>query len=248
VSAAHVAPPPIPPQAGEGDAPHRWRARTTPATFPRVPPRNRQQTMRKTPTQQRDGATIDVIHEAAAEILQREGEASFTTNRIAERAGVSIGTLYQYFPNKDAILLAIAEREIVAVMAQMRKALLKTDPRTPEATVRELLRILIRSVSGRQRVRRAILTTQLRDLTNLKDERAVQEELAALIFEVRRRRAAGPGDAAVGLRPLSEASLFVIFSAVGGALRAAVLEDSPLLGTPTFEDELVRLTMGMLRA
>jgi len=94
-----------------------------------MPPRlQRSDAMRKLPTQERAAHTIAVIHEAAADILQREGEVNFTTNRIAERAGVSIGTVYQYFPNKDAILAAIAERELTAVLALMRKVLLKGQP------------------------------------------------------------------------------------------------------------------------
>ncbi len=201
--------------------------------------------MRKLPTQERAGHTIAVIHEAAADILQREGEVNFTTNRIAERAGVSIGTVYQYFPNKDAILAAIAERELTAVLALMRKVLLKASPQTPEDTVRELLRVAIRAFSGRQRLRRAVVMARLRGQGQLKDHRVVQEGLAALIFEVRKRGLAtldGPK-----LRSLSEAALFVIFRSIGGAIRAAILEESPLLETQAFEDELVRLTMGMLR-
>ena len=50
--------------------------------------------------------------QAAAQVFARHGYAAGTTNRIADRAGVSIGTLYQYFPNKDAILIALIERHI----------------------------------------------------------------------------------------------------------------------------------------
>jgi AcrR family transcriptional regulator len=65
---------------------------------------------RRKPKQARSQATYDSILEAAEQMLQREGELN--TNRVAERAGVSIGTLYQYFPDKAAILLATAQRAL----------------------------------------------------------------------------------------------------------------------------------------
>ncbi|GDX39641.1 hypothetical protein LBMAG20_18560 [Methylocystaceae bacterium] len=56
---------------------------------------------RKIPTQARAQQTVGIILEAAAQILQFEGEAHFNTNRVAEKAGFSIGTLYQYFPRRS---------------------------------------------------------------------------------------------------------------------------------------------------
>ncbi len=67
---------------------------------------------RRRPKQSRSRATWDAILEAASQILERDGAAGFNTASVAERAGVSIGTLYQYFPDKQAILLAAAEREM----------------------------------------------------------------------------------------------------------------------------------------
>jgi AcrR family transcriptional regulator len=69
---------------------------------------------RKRPSQDRSRATVEVILEAAARVLEERGYAQGTTNRIAARAGVSIGSLYEYFPNKDAIVVALAERELAA--------------------------------------------------------------------------------------------------------------------------------------
>jgi AcrR family transcriptional regulator len=66
---------------------------------------------RRKPRQARARATCEAILEAASQILERDGAAGFNTNAVAERAGVSIGTLYQYFPDKTAILLAAAQRE-----------------------------------------------------------------------------------------------------------------------------------------
>ena len=63
---------------------------------------------RKTPRQARARATAEALVEAAARIMETEGRAALTTNRIAERAGASVGSLYQYFPNREAIVAALA--------------------------------------------------------------------------------------------------------------------------------------------
>lgn len=67
---------------------------------------------RKLTRQARSAATVEVIVEAAARILETTGSDGFTTNAIAERAGVSVGSLYQYFPNKDAITRALIRRRL----------------------------------------------------------------------------------------------------------------------------------------
>jgi len=65
---------------------------------------------RKIPRQARSLATVEVILDAAGLLLVDEGYEQATTNRIAERAGVSIGSLYQYFPNREAVVAALARR------------------------------------------------------------------------------------------------------------------------------------------
>lgn len=70
-------------------------------------------TSRRKPRQARSRETLDILLEAAAQVFSREG-ISATTNRIAERAGVSVGTLYQYFPDKHAMLRAVAGRHVRA--------------------------------------------------------------------------------------------------------------------------------------
>ncbi len=66
----------------------------------------------KEPQQARSRETFEAILGAAVQVFERRGYAGATTNRIAELAGVSIGSLYQYFPNKDAILVALSERHV----------------------------------------------------------------------------------------------------------------------------------------
>lgn len=72
---------------------------------------------RKTPVQKRSGETVSIILEAAARILEAGGFAKFNTNAVATTAGVSIGSLYQYFPNKDALLSALINREIAPLLS-----------------------------------------------------------------------------------------------------------------------------------
>ena len=82
---------------------------------------------RKLPRQSRSAMTVDAIIEAAARILEHGGVDGYTTNNVAERAGISIGSLYQYFPNKDAITRALIEREARAVAADAERALASAD-------------------------------------------------------------------------------------------------------------------------
>ena len=75
---------------------------------------------RKIPRQQRAMATCAAIVEAAARILEAEGDAALNTNHVAEIAGVSIGTLYQYYPDKMAILVALVRRERALFLERLR--------------------------------------------------------------------------------------------------------------------------------
>src|SRR5262245_35927574 len=78
---------------------------------------------RRNPRQTRARATMEAIFEATARIIEREGIRALNTNRIAERAGISIGTLYEYFPNKDAVLVAMARRRLAEDERVVRQAL-----------------------------------------------------------------------------------------------------------------------------
>jgi AcrR family transcriptional regulator len=75
--------------------------------------------LRKRPRQQRATATVAAILEAAACILETQGFDAYTTNAIAERAGASIGSLYQYFPNKTALTQALVAREDAALLRDL---------------------------------------------------------------------------------------------------------------------------------
>ncbi|MDT0683446.1 TetR/AcrR family transcriptional regulator [Roseicyclus sp. F158] len=82
---------------------------------------------RKTPSQSRSRVTVDAIYEATIQVLLSRGMAGLTTTGVAERAGVSVGTMYQYFPNKQSLVYALNERflttlaeRVEATCAQMQ--------------------------------------------------------------------------------------------------------------------------------
>ena len=77
---------------------------------------------RKTPVQARSTVTVEAIAEATIQVLLSHGIDRLTTTRVAARAGVSVGTLYQYFPNKDALLFAVLEAHLDKVAATLMRA------------------------------------------------------------------------------------------------------------------------------
>ena len=77
---------------------------------------------RKTPVQARSAATVEAISEATIQILLAHGSDRFTTTRVADRAGVSVGTLYQYYPNKQSLLSSVLENHLNTVTAAVERA------------------------------------------------------------------------------------------------------------------------------
>src|SRR5690348_17236365 len=77
---------------------------------------------RKAPQQARSAATIEAIFEATIQVLLDEGAARLTTTRVAERAGVSVGTMYQYFPHKQSLLHAVLARHLEEVTLTVEAA------------------------------------------------------------------------------------------------------------------------------
>lgn len=103
---------------------------------------------RKQPRQPRSQATVNAILDATVRILVAEGYEAMNTNRVAELAGVSIGSLYQYFPNKAALIVAVRRRH----SEQMRQQLHRCAARAPELPLREAVAELIHAVVQAHRV------------------------------------------------------------------------------------------------
>lgn len=194
--------------------------------------------MRKSPTQARASQTVDAIVEAATQILQSDGEERLNTNRIAERAGVSIGSLYQYFADKEAIIEAIARRERNKIIASIVKSLSVANPPDPEAAVREVIKTLIGAFSRRRRARRIIVSMMLRRWQETPQEQGADEVAQLLI---------GAAGKVPENRELTPVAAFVLTRAMLGAIRSAVMENSAYLESQEFEDELVRLAIQFRR-
>ncbi|UZD92413.1 TetR/AcrR family transcriptional regulator [Cognatishimia activa] len=99
---------------------------------------------RKEPKQARSKATFEAILEASARILETGGLENFNTNRVAEVAGVSIGTLYQYFPSKQAILTEIIRQKRSLLLSDLRSATAMQAEERFEITLDKLLWAAIR--------------------------------------------------------------------------------------------------------
>ncbi len=95
---------------------------------------------RKMPLQTRARATYDTIVQAAAQVVARDGLAGFNTNAVATRAGVSIGSVYQYFPNKDALMVALIHAQQSRQMATFERAVEANAQSTLPQTARALVR------------------------------------------------------------------------------------------------------------
>jgi AcrR family transcriptional regulator len=99
---------------------------------------------RKSPRQERSRRTVERILDAAARIFHEQGYAGATTNDIADEAEVSVGSLYQYFPNKDALLVALTKRHIETTASGLADLLNGLDPETGfEIIVRTVVDFLV---------------------------------------------------------------------------------------------------------
>jgi len=119
-----------------------------------TPPRHL--SARKKPRQARSAATVEAIFEATIQVLLREGTHRLTTTRVAERAGVSVGTMYQYFPHKQALLYALNERYLDLVAERVEAACQAQHGASTEAMVEALVIAYWQAKTERSEVTRAL--------------------------------------------------------------------------------------------
>jgi len=177
---------------------------------------------RKTPVQARATVTVEAICEATIQVLLSHGADRLTTTRVADRAGVSVGTLYQYYPHKQALLFAVMEDHMEKVatavetacehscrkpLAEMIKEIVEAfvDAKMKRADVSVALYRVAADVGGPALVKRAVarmrkaLEAALRtapDVVSQPDKCVVDTMLAAMSGAIRSMMEAGPSPAA----------------------------------------------------
>jgi AcrR family transcriptional regulator len=105
--------------------------------------RAKRTSLRRKPKQFRARQTVEAVLDAVTRVLKREGSGAVTTNRIAEVAGVSIGSVYQYFPDKRAIFLALHQRHIEQIDRLMAAALVENAASSLEGLIRALVETMV---------------------------------------------------------------------------------------------------------
>lgn len=126
--------------------------------------------MRKAPRQARSRATVDAIIEAGTRVLGRQGWAEFSTNGVAATAGVSIGSLYQYFPNKLSLIEAIRQRHFSEVLDVVRLASEHT------GTLEEGIGVLVQGMLAVHRAFPALHRALLEEVPRSKELGAAHDE------------------------------------------------------------------------
>jgi len=202
-----------------------------------MPPTSNRASARKKPKQERSAAMVEALIEAAARVFVKEGYAKATTNKIASAAGVSVGSLYQYFPSKDAIAVELLRRYRQGLIEVVSSRLSGVTDATFEEVVRGLLGDLVRAKNidpalHRVLIEQVLRTTARKELEGFED--ALESALSRALEQ-----------AQVPL-PNRELAAFVLVRVVLGIAHAVVV-DRPRHKTPELVDELTHLVVGYVR-
>ena len=198
---------------------------------------------RKKASQERSRATVVALIEATARILVREGFEKASTNRIAQEAGVSIGSLYQYYPSKEALVAAVIDRHNQQRMQMVRDALAEVAALPVEKAVRRLVAMAIEAHRIDPKLHR-VLSEQIPRTGRLKNVEIFGRETYALVqayLEAHRHE----------LRAVDlELAAFVCATSIEALTHAAVVHRSDPLSdhaAATLVDEATRLLVRYLR-
>ena len=198
---------------------------------------------RKIATQERSRATVDNLVEATARILVKEGFDKASTNRIAEVAGVSIGSLYQYFPSKESLVAAVVERHQQKIMQTVRGELAQGLAQPVDQAMRQFVAVAVKAHRLEPQLHR-VLAEQIPRVGKLEKLETFSREN----FSLFRSYLEGVSDQ-LGVEDLELAS-FVCVSTIEALTHNAVLHHARELSGDRMEaliDEGARLVTGYLK-
>ena len=198
---------------------------------------------RKSASQERSRLTVDTIVEATTRVLIKEGYDRASTNKIAAVAGVSIGSLYQYFPSKEALVAAVSERHSREVLQLLRKALARVAAGPIKVAAHEFVSAAIDAHRVNPRLHR-VLAEQVPRIGRLESVEAINQESYALIrgyLEAHREE--------IDVDDL-DVAVFIVVTAVEALTHAAVLQRPDILTddkAEKFADEVTDLVVRYLQ-
>ena len=180
---------------------------------------------------------VELIFEATTRLLEQKPPEDISTNAIAKLAGISIGTLYQYFPDKDALFHALTVRELQSLSDRLMQ-IMDTPPTRPGGRVSAALAAVLDAYGGRGIAHRRLMRRSI--------ERGSTGVLGPLLERLTQSFAqkgiSGPN---VAIPPMPRVDALVLTHAVGGVLRAAVTEHAEgALDRKALEASLTRLILG----
>ncbi|WP_434577286.1 TetR/AcrR family transcriptional regulator [Pseudomonas sp. Z5-35] len=186
---------------------------------------------RKIPAQARSRATVEAIIQAATYILTKVGWEGLTTNAIAERAGVNIGSLYQFFPNKEAVIAELQRRHAAATRTDLLDVI-NLLPQQP--SLRDALTLIVEMIVTEHRIAPAL-------------HKAIHEELPHTVRHMAEDQEGLQRQFSQVLKPFMtnvpdpELSIYLMGIAAHAIIHTVTADKPDLLGNPTFVEEVVTL-------
>lgn len=208
-------------------------------TFTSTMPARPRTQPRKQPTQERARATVAAIIKATQRVLVRDGYEATSTNRVAQAAGVSIGSLYQYFPNKEALMVAVMEQHFEEMMGTLQGRLISLMGEPVPVVARALVHELIEMHRSNPALHR-VLIEQVPRMGNLQKFELLDRRLSQLVgaYISAHRDEVDVDDV--------ELTSYVLVKAAEALTHAAVLERPELLENGGLEEQIVRLVLSYL--
>jgi AcrR family transcriptional regulator len=183
---------------------------------------------------------VEAIFEATAQLIDAHGLAGLTISRIAEVAGYGAATVYDYFPTKKAILIAMARRELDRTFQAIDAAILSGNSAVDDVVSPSAIRAMISGFGGRQRLRGVLLGTMIAEGHGAELAQPVDKVVALLAA---RRPRVGGADLG-GLKP---EQIYVLTRALVGVIRAWAMEGGEQTSSETLEIELTQLARSYVR-